>query len=197
MIDPFPNLETQNLILRRINISDADDVFEFFSDKEVLKYHDIEPFTTVERTEKLIRNWHDRFKNKQGIRWGIATKSENIIIGTCGYRFWGKPYFCAEVGYELAKPYWRQGIMTEVLKYIIPFAFENLQLNRIEATVMLENIASMNLLTSLGFIEEGILREFGFWKGEFHDLKLFSILRKDCQGNKNYTISFREPESFI
>ncbi len=178
LFDKFPQLETKNIILREIQLSDAEAVFQFFSDVDVLKYHDAEVFTSVERATRLINHWHDRFLSRQGIRWGIVRKNENIIIGTCGYRFWGKPLFCAEIGYELTKAYWRQGIMSDALKTIIKFGFES-QLNRIEATVMLENTASMKLLKKLGFIEEGVLREYGFWKEQFHDLKIFSLLKKD------------------
>ncbi|PAX51540.1 GNAT family N-acetyltransferase [Brunnivagina elsteri] len=183
MLDKFPQLETKNLILREIKVSDTEAVFNFFSDQDVLKYYDAEPFTNIERARKLINNWNDRFLTRKGIRWGIAKKDENIIIGTCGYRFWGKPLFCAEIGYELTKAYWREGIMSEALAAIIEFAFENTELNRIEATVMLENIASMALLEKLGFIEEGVLREFGFWKDEFHNLKIFSLLKRDYKNS--------------
>jgi [ribosomal protein S5]-alanine N-acetyltransferase len=181
MFDTFPELETESLILRQIRSSDTEAIYAFFSDAEVLRYHDAEPFANLERAGRLINTWHDRFLTYQSIRWGIARKDENIIIGTCGFRFWGKPMFCAELGYELSKVYWRKGIMTEALLRIIRFGFENMELNRIEATVMLENTASMNLLSKLGFTEEGTLREFGYWKFQFHDLKLFSILKKDCQ----------------
>jgi [ribosomal protein S5]-alanine N-acetyltransferase len=177
--DNFPQLETDNIVLRQIKSSDAEAIFHFFSDINVLKYHNAEVFTTVERAARLIHHWDDRFLSRKGIRWGIVRKGESTIIGTCGYRFWGKPLFCAEIGYELTKAYWRQGIMSDALRTIIKFGFEVSQLNRIEATVMLENTASMKLLGKLGFVEEGILREYGFWKEQFHDLKIFSLLKKD------------------
>ncbi len=176
--DKFPQLETENIILRQIKSSDAEAIFQFFSDVDVLKYHNIEVFFNIERAVRLIYHWDDRFLSRKGIRWGITRKGDNTIIGTCGYRFWGKPLFCAEIGYELKKDYWRQGIMSDALKTIIKFGFES-QLNRIEATVMLKNTPSMSLLGKLGFIEEGILREYGFWKEQFHDLKIFSLLKKD------------------
>jgi [ribosomal protein S5]-alanine N-acetyltransferase len=181
MFDTFPELETQNLILREIKPYDVEAIFAFFSDPDVLRYHDAEPFANIERAGRLINNWNDRFVTRQGIRWGIAKKNENIIIGTCGYRLWGKPMFCAELGYELSKAHWRKGIMMEALQGIVRFGFEQMELNRIEATVMLENIASMSLLSKLGFIEEGTLREFGYWKFQFHDLKLFSLLKRDFE----------------
>jgi ribosomal-protein-alanine N-acetyltransferase len=76
--------------------------------------------------------------------------------------------------------------MTEALRSIIGWGFHSLKLNRIEAMVMIENIASIKLLEKSGFLEEGILREYGFWKGKFHDLRLFSLLKKDYTNAQMY-----------
>ncbi|MDM9379556.1 GNAT family protein [Chlorogloeopsis sp. ULAP01] len=173
----FPQLETKNLILREIQLVDAPAIFEIFADDEVTKFHDLETFTCLEQAQCLIERRRERFENKQGIRWGIARKEDNIIIGSCGYGI--KNEFQAEIGYELARVHWQKGIMTEALKAIINWGFHQLALNRIEAMVMRENISSVKLLGNLGFVEEGILREYGFWKGHFHDLKVFSLLKRE------------------
>ncbi|MGB3638456.1 MAG: GNAT family N-acetyltransferase [Rivularia sp. (in: cyanobacteria)] len=160
MLSIFPELETQSLILREVHQSDAKDIFQHFSDKNILKYHDLEAFTNIEQAKELIKSFYEKFHSQRMIRWGIAKKEDNIIIGTCGYN-WAKNHFCAEIGYELSQAYWRKGIMTEALTALIKFGFEKMELNRIQATVMLENTASMKLLQKLGFVEEGILREYG------------------------------------
>lgn len=59
--------------------------------------------------------------------------------------------------------------MTEAVRAMIQFGFEHMCLNRIEAEVMPENIASIRLLLKLGFVEEGVLHERSFWRGAFHD----------------------------
>jgi ribosomal-protein-alanine N-acetyltransferase len=175
----FPQLETKNLILRASNLSDAEAIFQVFADEDVTKYHDLEPPTSIEQVKGLINRRSERFKSRQGIRWGIARKNDNVIIGSCGYGY--KSPFLGEIGYELAKAHWQQGIMTEALRAVIKFGFQAIGLNRIEAMVMLENTASIKLLQKLGFLEEGILREYGYWKGQFHDLRIFSLLKKDYQ----------------
>ena len=180
MLSQFPELETQNLILRQVNQSDSKDIFQNFSDKEVLKYHDLEAFTNIEQAKELIKRFYEKFHSQEMIRWGIAKKENNIIIGTCGFHNWVQKSFQAEIGYELTQAYWQKGIMTEALTAIINFGFEKMELNRIAATVMLENNASMKLLEKLGFVEEGVLREYGFWKSEFHDLKMFALLKKEA-----------------
>ncbi|MFN6570248.1 GNAT family protein [Dendronalium sp. ChiSLP03b] len=173
----FPQLTTENLILRETTLADAPAVFQIFADDKVTKYHDLETATSLEQIQLLIERRMERFKNQQGIRWGIARKEDNVIIGSCGYGI--KNRFQAEIGYELARGYWRKGLMTEALKAIINWGFHQLDLNRIEAFVMLENTASIKLLENLKFVEEGLLREYGFWKGQFHDLKIFSLLKRD------------------
>ncbi|WP_414620719.1 GNAT family N-acetyltransferase [Calothrix sp. CCY 0018] len=183
MLSQFPELETKNLVLRQVNQSDAEAVYQLFSDEEVLKYHDLEALTNLEQAKELINSFDEKFHSQQMIRWGIAKKEDNVIIGTCGYHNWVKNHFCAEIGYELSQAYWRKRIMTEALSAMIKFGFEKMELNRIQATVMLENIASMQLLEKLGFVPEGILREYGFCKGEFHDLKMFALLKKEASSN--------------
>lgn len=169
----FPQLETARLILRQTYGSDAKAIFDIFSDPEVTRYHDLSPPTSLNQVQWLINQRVERFQNNQGIRWGIVYKANNVMIGSCGYRY--KSPGLAEMGYELAKSYWRQGIMSEALTAIIQFGSQTIGLNRIEAMVMLDNTASSELLKKLGFTEEGILKDYGFWKGQFHDLRLFSL----------------------
>ncbi|AFY54560.1 acetyltransferase, ribosomal protein N-acetylase [Rivularia sp. PCC 7116] len=180
MLSQFPELETENLLLRQVNQSDAKAIFKHFSDKEVLRYHDLEAFTNIEQAKNIIASFYHKFHSQQMIRWGIAKKEDNVIIGTCGFHNWVQKSFQAEIGYELSQAYWRKGIMTEALTAMIKFGFKKMELNRITATVMLENIASMKLLENNGFVEEGVLREHGFWKGGFHDLKIFALLKKEA-----------------
>ncbi|OUL26782.1 GNAT family N-acetyltransferase [Nostoc sp. T09] len=173
----FPQLTTENLILRETTITDAPAVFQIFADHEVTKYHDVETAISIKQAQFLIQRRAERFQNQEAIRWGIARKEDNAIIGSCGYSIRNR--FQAEIGYELARDHWRKGFMTEALSAIIQWGFEQLDLNRIEALVMLENNASIKLLKKLQFAEEGVLREYGFWKGRFHDLKILSLLKKD------------------
>jgi ribosomal-protein-alanine N-acetyltransferase len=69
--------------------------------------------------------------------------------------------------------------MTEALHSVIAYGFDHLRLNRIEAWVMPENRASSRVLEKLGFSSEGVLRERGFWKGTYHDLEMFSLLKRE------------------
>jgi len=177
--EAFPQLETDRLILREIRPGDAEALLRIFGDDEVARYYDIAAFTSLEQAQQLIQGMAERFKNKARMRWGITLKGENLVIGTCGYPTWHKSQYLAEIGYDLARAFWNKGITTEAVAAMLKFGFERMALHRVEAMVMPKNTASMKLLSKLGFQEEGILRERGFWKSEFHDLKLLALLRRD------------------
>lgn len=173
----FPEIETERLILREILPADAEAVYRVFSEPDVTRYYDLDTYDTVEQARELVDFFDESFELERAIRWGITRKTDDTVIGTCGY-VWLRQYR-GEIGYELARPFWRQGIMSEALDAILEFGFDQLELNRIEALVMTANVASAGLLVSLGFREEGILRQHDFFKGRFHDMRLFSILREE------------------
>jgi [ribosomal protein S5]-alanine N-acetyltransferase len=178
----YPVLETERLILRQLRLEDSIDLYNYFSKDEVTEYYDLESFTEQKQAEDLIKNWNEKFNKLVGIRWGITLKTEDRIIGTCGFHNWSKEHFKAEIGYELTPEYWQQGIMTEVLRSVIKYGFEDLGLNRVEALIDTDNISSRKLLEKLGFSEEGLLKEYFFEKKRFVDAVIFSVLKKEYKG---------------
>jgi ribosomal-protein-alanine N-acetyltransferase len=181
----FPRLETENLIMREIWPTDARAVFDILSDDEVTRFYDDDPFTSVSQASELVEYWATSFESKRCIRWGIVRKDsmavrDGAIVGTCGYYGFHMWHMRASLGYELARSFWRQGIMTEALVAVIEFGFEEAGLNRIQADVMPENQASVKLLEKLGFENEGLLREYERWSGKgYVDLFAFSLLRRE------------------
>ncbi|MDZ7962455.1 MAG: GNAT family protein [Aulosira sp. DedQUE10] len=170
----FPKLETKRLLLRQETLEDALAVFAVFSDPKVTQFHDLDTFKEITEAIGVIERRTERFKNGRGIRWVIARQQDNILIGSIGFN-WDEKLNNAEVGYELASAFWRQGIMTEAMHFILKFGFEELELKSIVAEVMLGNTASKKLLNKLGFQSQGILEKRGFWKGQYHDLEKFVL----------------------
>ena len=86
---------------------------------------------------------------------------------------------CGHIGYVLAEDYWGQGLITEAIKRIIQFGFENIQLNRIEAVHFMENEASGGAMAKSGMLYEGTIRNGIFAKGKFWDVKQYAIIKDD------------------
>ena len=177
----FPVLDTERLLLRETTMNDARAILDVFTNEEVTRYYNVSPFTDIEQARQVVAGRRRRFESGQGIRWAIARKEDNLVIGSCGYTNWVAEWRKVEIGYELGRAYWGQGIMTEALGAIIRFGFHRMNLNRIEAMVMPANTASAQVLKKLGFMEEGLLREVGYWKGQHHDLNMYSLLKRDYQ----------------
>ncbi|MCA0150072.1 GNAT family N-acetyltransferase [Rossellomorea vietnamensis] len=175
----FPALETDRFRLRQMKEGDAPRVFDYFSKDEVTRYYDLESFHEEKQALEIIEKWNERFHLNEGIRWGIALKESNEIIGSCGFHQWEKEHFKAEVGFEVHPSYWRQGVITEVLQPILRYGFEEMNLNRIEAYYDPENMPSKRSLEKSGFTFEGVLRKAAFEKGVFCDAAVCSLLKEE------------------
>ncbi len=173
----LPTLETERLILRKIFLSDCNDIFEYASNNEVTKYLSWPTHKSLEDTQEFIYQITQSYIDAQPSSWGIELKSESKIIGTIGFLYWDIENKRTEVGFVLSKDYWRKGLMTEALIEIVKFAFLMMDVNRIEARTLLDNIASQSLLEKNNFLYEGILREYIYFNNKFLDVKLFSLLR--------------------
>jgi len=174
----FPEFSASNLRLRELVSTDAEAVHRIFADNEVTKFYDLDTFYDIRQASELIRNQRIRFDRGEGIRWGITQQENNIVIGTVGYVF-NQQNSQGGIGYDLARPYWRRGIMTEALRLVIRYGFSGLRLNRIQALVVPGNEVSIGLLLKLGFSLEGLLRDYAFFKGRYNDLLSYSLLKKE------------------
>ncbi len=175
----FPELTTPRLRLRQLRPSDSEAMFGFLSDEEVTRTFGLETFTGLEEARQRIRAINAGFRNQAALRWGLTRPEDDVLIGTCGYIYWKWRHRHAAVGYELSRPLWRQGYMTEALTAVLDFGFIHMNLHRVEALVMPENVPSLNLLYKLGFHNEGLLRDYGFWNGRFHNLSVLSLLQPE------------------
>ena len=182
----FPELETERLRLRQFRLDEADQLglFQLFSDDRVTRYYNINSFTEIAQAQSMLRRRYDKFWHGKGIRWAITLKEDDALIGSCGFNSLSRKKKEGELGYELARPFWNQGIMTEAIRAATDYGFTQQALSRIEAWIIPENRASANLLIKLGFQSEGVLERKGYWDGRFHDLELFSMLAEQWEMQK-------------
>tara|TARA_B100000767_G_C19663735_1_gene492174 strand:+ start:84 stop:632 length:549 start_codon:yes stop_codon:yes gene_type:complete len=148
-ITTFPEINTERLILRKIEESDSDVILFLRSDKIVNKFIDRPEnrktkniFDAINHIKKL----NTETVNNKSFSWGITLKNEPKIIGTiCLWNF-SKDYKTAEVGYDLNPLFQRKGIMNEALKSVVNFGFTTLRLEKIEAFTHVQNENSQKLL---------------------------------------------------
>ncbi len=176
----MPQLATERLVLRPIRREhDLAALYSLFADVKVARYTDTGPFTSVSEAVEVM-DWIEQiYQEQRGMRWAITIKDGDVLVGTCGFNVWERRNNVAEIGYDLAHRYWGRGLMTEALTAMIEFGFREMALHRVEADVTVGNDASARVLEKLGFHEEGLLRQRGYWRGEYHDLRFFGLLRPE------------------
>lgn len=176
----FPTFETERLILRETRLADAPDLFINYSDMDVMRQMGGELHTSLEETIDMIRRYHGWYSQKVLIRWGIELKGgDGKLLGTLGLQDFDVDADKAELGYELNKQYWGQGIMSEALLCIIRYGFEVLGLQRIEAGTDGINDRSHKLLKRLGFTQEACLRRRVHYFDTYWDEYWFGMLSEE------------------
>lgn len=171
----FPTLQTNRLLLRELHMGDHVSLFHIFADAEVTRFYNLQRFKTMEDSLALLEKRRGRFWRGKGINWAITLPPSNTLIGCCGFNAWRQGGVVGEIGYELARPFWNQGIMTEALHAILHYGFKTVNLQKIEAWVLPENGASARVLAKLGFKSLGVREGKGYWGGRFHDLEHFLL----------------------
>ena len=175
---PFPEIETQRLLLRRMTIDDAEVILYLRSNDEVMKYIDRERTKSIEEAKSFIDKIDASLNSNNGVMWGIMLKEKpRTLVGNIGYWRLIKEHYRAEVGYMLHPSFWKKGIMKEALLRVIDFGFAEMNLHSIEANINPGNEASAKLLESTGFIKEAYFKEDFFFDGEFRDTIIYSRLK--------------------
>ncbi len=174
-----PTLETPRLLLRRLTLHDAHDIYEYSRDPLVAQHVLWEAHRSVSESRAYIRYMMRKYRQDDAYSWGIELKSEQKIIGTIGFMWIQPENNSAEVGYSLSRGYWNQGIMTEALGRILDYGFRSLSLNRIEAQYETDNPASGAVMRKCGMQREGLLRSRLMNKGHYADMVLCAILRRE------------------
>ncbi|MFN8243997.1 MAG: GNAT family N-acetyltransferase [Ferruginibacter sp.] len=174
---PFPEIKTERLLLRRIGISDASNLFQFRTDEDVMAYIDRERPKDISEIESLIGLINEGIEKGASITWGICyPEMPGTLIGTIGYWQILHQHYRAEIGYMLQRTHWRKGLMHEALGAVIRFGFDSMHLHSIEAHINPANEASGALLEKNGFVREGYFKEDYFFRGRFLDTAIYSLL---------------------
>ena len=177
----FPTINTSRLSLRAISAEDVDDFYAVYSNPEVMRYWSTPPLTNKEAASKLINEILEDVERHEILKWGIALRADDKLIGSVTLFHLDFTHRRAEIGYAQGRAYWGNGYMQEALRAVLNYAFETLNLHRIEADVDPRNDGSVRTLERLGFRREGYLRERWQVNGEIQDAFFYGLLRPDWE----------------
>jgi len=149
----LPTLETKRLVLRAVEVEDADALHHFFSDEEAMTWWSSGPHKTLEETRAYVRV---NATDAKYLTWAITESGGEALGWVCLIP--GREGV-AEIGYNLRRSHWRKGYVREAVARIIEHGFTACGLHKIKADTDPENVGSNALLESLGFGREGYLQE--------------------------------------
>jgi ribosomal-protein-alanine N-acetyltransferase len=176
--EPFPNLETERLFLRRVSHADVKEILELRSNVETMKYIPRPLIQTEDDALEHIANIDAKIETQEGINWAITLKGSPKLIGLLGHYRIQHENFRAEIGYMLLPDFNSKGIISEAVKAVLKYGFEVMKLHSIEAVIDPANLASEKVLQKNGFIKEAHLKENQFFEGRFWDTIIYSFLNK-------------------
>ena len=178
----IPTLHCDRIFLRKIKMSDAENMFEYSSDPSVSKYLLWSPHPDINYTKDHISYITKEYRIGKFYDWAIVIKEgphKNKMIGTCGFTSFDFQNNSAEVGYVLNSQFWGYEIADEALREVIKFGFESLLLHRIEAKYIIGNDNSRRVMEKCGMVFEGVRRSSMIVKREYKDIGVCSILSEE------------------
>jgi len=179
MILPTPTLHTERLTLRPFTDADAEDLFALQSNSAVLRYWDSPPWTERSRITRFMAGCRQMADEGTGARVAIERASDQAFLGWCTFNSWNPDFRSASLGYCLNEAAWGHGYATEAGGAILRWAFDTLDLNRVQSESDTRNVASARVLEKLGFVREGTLREDCVVNGDVSDTWVYGLLRRD------------------
>ena len=148
-------LETERLILRKLEESDYERLFLLDSDPEVMKYIGIPVLIDINQSKDVIRMIKKQYEDNGIGRLAVIEKESNLLIGWSGLKFltqsingYNNVY---ELGYRFLPEYWGKGFATESAKASLDYGFNDLNIDVIYAMAHSENDGSNHILQKLGF----------------------------------------------
>jgi len=179
---PFPTLMTERLVLRELTPADPAGILVLWGDPAVQRYNG-RLLVDLGEAQTVIAELQACYAARMQIAWAVTLRERVGVLGVVDFHDWDRRHRRAEIGYSLARAAWGQGIASEAVQAVIGFGFTRMQLHRIEALTIVDNLRSVRLLERFGFRREGTRRECSLEDdGAFHDSTIYGLLEQDAAG---------------
>jgi len=175
-------IETNRLILRGFSEKDITYIFDNFTKTEIKKTLGHSSDEEYEKELYKHKNGYASY-NRSFMLFLLVDKNTQKTIGRCGIHNWNKDHQRAEIGYNMTDENFKnQGFMTEALAPIIAYGFQKLNLNRLEAIVNIDNMASLKLIHKNNFVKEAQMKKYFKISDAFEDAYFFALLKDEYKG---------------
>jgi [ribosomal protein S5]-alanine N-acetyltransferase len=177
-IPTLNNIDTKNLMLRRMEHKDIKDLFEMRRDPRMHEFTDTKPEETPMETEKYVDRMNKGIDDNKWIIWAIEHKRAQKVIGSISIWNLNEEEKSGELGYGILPEYQSRGLMKEALLRVVDFGFHIMKLRYLEAYTEEENLKSIKLLDSCNFIEVNRVDDEGYVKDRIYHMIVYKIEKK-------------------
>ncbi len=179
------NIETKRLTIRQLRLADLADFHFYRSNPEVTKYQGFDVMTK-EQAENFINDNLTKHFGKAGewVQYGIEHIENKQLIGDCAIKLDAYDTRIAEIGITISHLEQKKGYAKEVMMGLLSFLFDTKGVHRVVEIVDAENTASICLLNSIGFRQEGHFIENIFFKGKWGSEYQFAMLKREWDERK-------------
>lgn len=164
-------LSKDNTNLRRFNIKDVEDVYEYSKDEVTVKYLSWNKVEDINGALEIVQNFYNNLSV-----FAIVEKDTDKCIGAIDLRL-DLDNNKASIGYVLNRKYWNKNHGSNALSLLIKLAFEKLELNRLEATHYVGNEGSGRVMEKCGMIKEGLGKDELIVKEKYVDVVHYAITK--------------------
>lgn len=170
-------LETPRLILREVTANDFDDIHDYATDPEVVRYMFWGP-NTRRVTRSVLAGWlrDQRRWPRAVVNMAAQHKADGRMIGAVRFAIVDPPRLTCDFGYSFNRAYWNQGFATEAAGALIDLAFGRLGMRRVFATCDARNIGSWRVMEKLGMRREALFRQDTQAHDGWRDTYLYAVL---------------------
>jgi len=180
----LPVLTGEHITLRELRASDAPSLFSLLTTQEVARFISPPP-STVEGFERFIA-WTLRQRTAGTYAcFAVTLKGFDTAIGIFQVRETEPGFGTAEWGFAIGSPFWGTGVFEEGAQLILEFAFDTLNVHRLEARAAVRNGRGTGALLKIGAVPEGVLRKSFLRNGEYLDQVLYAIVEDDWRASRN------------
>lgn len=180
-----PTLDTPRLILRPYIPTDAQAIVRISNNMNVVRWTSSHPFPyELKHAQDFLDKRASELAEGKAVAFAATIRESGELVGGVGIRL-ELAQERGEIGYMIGEPHWGQGYATEATSRVLRYAFEDLNLSRVNASVHATNGGSIRVLEKLGMVKEGVQRQHAVRFGVKNDLVLYGMLRDEWKPDQD------------
>lgn len=172
-------LSNNIIYIKKLTMRFSKEFTRLFNDPHITRYMSIPYPLTNKWVKEYIIDSMEKYKSNNKLTWGIFRADLDKFVGVGVLKDIDEKNRVARLGYSIGKQYWNRGYTLMTVRLILKYAYETMDLNRVEVRIEMDDERSLKLMESLGGEREGIMRQALYYNENHKDVYLYSILKDD------------------